>query len=815
MFNFWSGMKPFHTKFTLFFVLMSLLAVGGVYNLSRRPALPAEIQKKGTQILVTPWEPQIGAGHFPKELFAIEKYPVHSLEQVKEIYCRHRIGEKIELQFRDGSHWNPQLISANDLWYLLVNALLGFCALLISFLVWQRKLNEGEKYFSLSALFLGYILAVNWGFVQPPLFISLPVILTYYLCYPQTFSLFLIFSEYFPSPRLSPAQLRRKKSFFLAAGALFSAGLIFFFLKKTFAFSVKNIRQFIVFFNLFRIFLLFSLITAIYNILRNLRTNPNPVNRRKVQWLLGGIFWGSFPFVFLWTVPHIFNIQPLIPEWLATLFLLIMPASIAVAILRHRFFDIEFVFSRSLVYSTLLIILVGIYLFTISGLSFLIFKEFSLQYRTPAFSIAAALLIALMFNPLKDRIQTFVNKKFFRIKYDRFQSLQNFMGELESCLKAETVADLLMKKFQASVPVAGQLLIFRKGDNWFAYRHSPDSQPPSQDWLNQHFPEIPQEVQVNKDFENRVEAEQHLTKASLKKPWILLVPVGEAGIWLVAEKRSGSRFWKEDLDLASQLARSASLQIEKLRYFESALQESVEREKAEKMNEWKSLLVAQVAHDLRAPLNTMLWRLKNLQRTFNDAGGSLDTKFLEVEDQIFNLQHLIQNLLILSQKEYGKLAVKLQLVPFLPQIEQGLKTVQGILSEKKIKPEINCPPGLTILSDPLLLREIFLNILQNSAKFSPPGGKIFVDAKQIKQGEEGAGLIKISFRDQAGGIASEILSNIFTPFSQSDEKQQKQSGFHLGLYIVKEFIGILNGEIQISSEPGKGTTIILTLPAAK
>jgi len=131
--------------------------------------------------------------------------------------------------------------------------------------------------------------------------------------------------------------------------------------------------------------------------------------------------------------------------------ILITPISIAIAILRNRLFDIEIILSRSIIYFLVLSFLVTFYGVMVGGISLVVHQQISI-YGPPWVSLLAAVVIALMFNPLKRPVQRQVDRKFFRIRYDRFQILQEFMNILDLYKSKDQVIEGLDFFFQKSVP---------------------------------------------------------------------------------------------------------------------------------------------------------------------------------------------------------------------------------------------------------------------------------------------------------------------------------------------------------------------------
>jgi signal transduction histidine kinase len=111
-----------------------------------------------------------------------------------------------------------------------------------------------------------------------------------------------------------------------------------------------------------------------------------------------------------------------------------------------------------------------------------------------------------------------------------------------------------------------------------------------------------------------------------------------------------------------------------------------------------------------------------------------------------------------------------------------------------------------IESDKRMLKNIFINLISNAIKFSGPGAEIRVLSKNE------SGTVSISVQDQGIGISAEDLKHLFSSFFRGKNAQNIQ-GTGLGLHIVKRYLGLLSGQVEIKSELGKGTTVTILIPA--
>jgi CheY-like chemotaxis protein len=139
--------------------------------------------------------------------------------------------------------------------------------------------------------------------------------------------------------------------------------------------------------------------------------------------------------------------------------------------------------------------------------------------------------------------------------------------------------------------------------------------------------------------------------------------------------------------------------------------------------------------------------------------------------------------------------------------------VEGQLISKNLEliREFDLPERLTVISDELHLRQIFINILGNSVKFTPEGGKLFFRASRTQK--DGKDVFHFELEDTGIGMKTEFLDHIFEAFSQEDNGARTTSkGTGLGMTITKEFVELMHGTIAVESTLDVGTRFTLEIP---
>ncbi len=262
----------------------------------------------------------------------------------------------------------------------------------------------------------------------------------------------------------------------------------------------------------------------------------------------------------------------------------------------------------------------------------------------------------------------------------------------------------------------------------------------------------------------------------------------------------------------SFFASRAAAEIERQHVIE---QLEAARRNADAANQTKSEFLANMSHEIRTPMTAIIGFSELLlqEEGITDAPPQRREALEAIRRNGDHLLSLINDILDLSKIEAGKLVVeKIELSP-LELVADVISFMQVRAEKKELTLRVewcNAVP-LRVVSDPIRLRQILINLLGNAVKFTPKGGTITLAPALVESpGEEPR--LQFAVRDTGIGMTPEQLSRLFRPFTQADTSTtRKFGGTGLGLTISKRLAAMLGGELDVESEPNVGTTFTVSV----
>ena len=236
--------------------------------------------------------------------------------------------------------------------------------------------------------------------------------------------------------------------------------------------------------------------------------------------------------------------------------------------------------------------------------------------------------------------------------------------------------------------------------------------------------------------------------------------------------------------------------------------------KAEDASLAKTRFLNNMSHDIRTPMNAILGYAQLMEDELKGKGLPETSAHLEKLQQSGNLLlSIINNVLDMARIESGRM----ELDENYAQIEDVWQSLLAVFDEKAKKKHISLHYTMNVehehvLTDITKVKEIIVNILSNAIKYTPAGGSVMVNVDELPCDESGYMIARMKVSDTGIGMSEDYLTKIFEAFTrEQNTTKSKISGSGLGMSIVKKYVDLLGGTIDVESEPGKGSTFTVTL----
>jgi heavy metal sensor kinase len=220
--------------------------------------------------------------------------------------------------------------------------------------------------------------------------------------------------------------------------------------------------------------------------------------------------------------------------------------------------------------------------------------------------------------------------------------------------------------------------------------------------------------------------------------------------------------------------------------------------------------VDNAAHELRSPLAAVQSAIEvtlNTDRTTEEYQEMLG----EIADECGQLRVLVNQLLLLAETDGQRFEVARLPVRMDRLVERSADMFRGAAEERGVRLAVSGGDPVTIAGDADRLRQVINNLIDNSLKFTPPGGHVLVTVRA----DEAQGEAVLRVTDTGSGITAEDLPHVFERFYRGDKSRQRESytsGNGLGLSICRSIVAAHGGSIEVESSLGKGATFVVRLP---
>jgi signal transduction histidine kinase len=403
---------------------------------------------------------------------------------------------------------------------------------------------------------------------------------------------------------------------------------------------------------------------------------------------------------------------------------------------------------------------------------------------------------------------------------EELRALGDVTQAVTSTLDLQTVLDtIIAKATQLSATEAGVIYVFNEADCQFHVRATYGMTSDMIALINEHHADFSEAVRL---ATQRREPDQvaDLQPSSRANELVmglgyrarLVVPLLAADQIvgaLVVRRKAAGEFSQNTVELLQTFAAQSVLAIKNARLFTEIEEKS--RQLAE-ASQHKSQFLASMSHELRTPLNAVIG-LTEMMVTHAAKFGT--EKALEPLRRVnaagTHLLGLINEVLDLSKIEAGKLELNPEQIDLTRLIDEVIGTAGQLAEKNKNRLVVDCGENVgPVIADPMRLKQVLLNLLSNSCKFTNEG-EVALKARKVTDGRD---WIELAVADTGIGMTVEQQAKLFQEFTQADSlTARRYGGTGLGLALSRKLARMMGGDVTVASEPGKGSVFTLRLPA--
>lgn len=751
-------------------------------------------------------------------VLSIDGIPVSSSDDVEFFLGAYHLGDSVRVEVLTTSgraHQQTRLVNYYPPASVAVNTLTGWVIFFFGVFVYLKRREERASivYCLASATVAAAMFGTKTIYALHPWWLGYTLCVLFFFAYTMMPVLFLHFTFLFPAVRWK--NFHRWLGWLYAAGAIIAVWQSRIYLHAAASHSLEMFQASVggeMFQNAF-VFLI--LLLSVLNFILSYRSAESVSDKKKLRWMLFGLSIGPTPFIFLWVLPQALGLPPQISEVVFKLILLLIPVSFTISIVRYRLLDIDVIINRSAVYVTVIALLLAVYVGIVGLLA--------TSIRTPSVytAAAAAVVVALAFEPVRRRVQRFVDKQFFRVRYNYREAQRRLIEGIKDCLDARQLGEYVVNHVQELIPIEriGFFVLRQPGHRLELLAHH------EFDVLVRHGVRFDRE-HLRTDLRRALALDDSIepglayesANAEVFRRWgmALVFPMlSEAdeilGFFVLGSKKSGGRFTVEDVDLLTTVSIQVGVAMERIMLQQELLLKQEEARRLEELNQLKSFFVSSVSHDLKTPL-TSIKMFAELLRSKKKISGKTAGDYLEIiEGESDRLTRLINNVLDFAKMERGVKEYHFSEVGVNEVVNTVLRSMayQFKMGKFKVRRHIGSREH-KIRADADALAEAVINLLSNAMKYSGDRKEISVSTFRAK------GHVGVRVKDCGIGIPEDKLESIFNPFYRVNDKlTQRVGGVGLGLSIVKHVMDAHGGKIEVKSSPGGGSTFTLLFPSGK
>lgn len=585
----------------------------------------------------------------------------------------------------------------------------------------------------------------------------------------------------------------------------------------------------------YRVFTLYAALTVVYclGMLYRALAGRSNVARNRIKYIMCGMGLGSI-LLALDIIPTFgYDMYPM------GSLSFISAIIIAVGVMKYDLLDIGLIFRRALTYTILSVTLAGAYVVIASAFNvFLIAEE---SWRTSILPpIAGALVMVMVFDPVKTFIQGWVDRIFHRDRINYDDIVGETSSTLASLFSMSDIGRYVTRKMSNVLRVDLMSLCLRKNDAYVELDapegtvipvHHPIISELQKRGAPLHEYQVPH-LKTGDYAKAEIETLFRIRQIALVVP--IIVRSELIGFFLIGQKMSGEVYFQEELRLLMTIANQTAIALENTRVMEEikswneTLEQKVrartaelmraleEKERAQKqMIQAESLaaigqLVAGTAHELNNPLSSALSLLQSIAEEIAElperGNGEIVADLEFVRKELQRAAGIVKSLLDVSRQTQ----TYTEEININEVIEDALRVLQNMIKKLDVKIIKNFSSVMPVIRGNFAqMGQVFINVIKNALQALPNGkGEIVLTTCHHETTE----MITIECADSGVGIPDHVKNEIFNPFFTTKEVGM---GTGLGLYISHELVRRHEGTITVEDRPGGGTVVRIELPMVR
>lgn len=317
---------------------------------------------------------------------------------------------------------------------------------------------------------------------------------------------------------------------------------------------------------------------------------------------------------------------------------------------------------------------------------------------------------------------------------------------------------------------------------------------------------VPEEEQ--EDLTNRLKIVNVLSVLENSHEYVLFCKVMENGVY--RDKKLRFSYFDRDKKILL-LTRTDVMEVREENRQKQLLQDALQVAKS--ANEAKSDFLSRMSHDIRTPMNAIIGMTAIAGMNLEDSARVSDClKKITISSKL--LLSLINEVLDMSKIESGRILLTSEEFNLGDLLQSIVSMIQTSINQKhhNFQIHLHAIKHEKLVGDVQRIQQVLLNLLTNAIKYTPERGKITLDVKEIPTPNKEYGIFEVRVTDNGIGIKSEFMDRIFEPFERSeDAKIRNIQGTGLGMAISRNIAQMMNGDIQVESEYGKGSVFTFTM----